>query len=110
MLLSATGTDKLFEQIRMFRLEPYFDEIIGCENNLAHGKLAQARALIDGSGLAPEQALFVGDTDHDFEIASTIGCRSLLFSGGHHLPAYLQSLGATVIDDLQSVLDAVCAR
>ena len=106
-LLSATGADRLYSQAALFGLPQYFTRVIGCENNLAHGKAAQARALLRESGLAPERAAFIGDTDHDFEIASSIGCRCLLLASGHQLPAYLASLGAPVVESLADVPEAL---
>ena len=99
-LLSATGEDRLFDQIALFNLTEYFDSITGGGNNLAHGKAEQAAALIAGAGVRPQEAVFIGDTDHDFEIADSIGCRCLLLTSGHQLPEYLRGLGAPLIGDL----------
>ncbi len=103
VLLSATGADRLHQQAALFGLPKYFARVIGCENNLAHGKADKARRLLSESGVAPERAVFIGDTDHDCEIAASIGCRCLLLASGHQLPAYLKTLGSPVIDSLADV-------
>ena len=55
------------------------------------------------SGVEPARALFVGDTDHDFEIASSIGCGCALLIPGHQSRAHLNSLGARLIESLCEV-------
>ena len=48
VLLSATGQDKLDEQVKMFSLNRYFERVIGGSNNLAHGKADYAREFFAG--------------------------------------------------------------
>lgn len=103
VLLSATGQDKLDEQVRHFRLNRYFDRVIGGQNNLAHGKADYAADFLRESGVAPARALFVGDTDHDFEIATSIGCAAALLIPGHQSREYLSTLGARLIESLCEV-------
>jgi len=100
VLLSATGQDKLDEQVRHFGLNRYFDRVIGGQNNLAHGKADYAVDFLRESGVAPARALFVGDTDHDFEIATSIGCAAALLIPGHQSREHLLTLGARLIESL----------
>ncbi len=103
VLLSATGQDKLNEQVLHFRLNRYFERVIGGQNNLAHGKADYAVDFLHESGVEPARALFVGDTDHDFEIASSIGCGCALLVPGHQTREHLSTLGATLIESLCEV-------
>ncbi len=103
VLLSATGQEKLDEQIAFFRLNEYFERVIGNSNNLAHGKADYAKAFLRESGVSPARALFVGDTDHDFEIASAIGCGCALLTAGHQSKQHLSTLGAVLVDSLCAV-------
>ena len=105
VLLSATGQEKLDEQVAHFGLNRYFDRVIGNSNNLAHGKADYAVDFLRESGVNPARALFVGDTDHDFEIASSIGCGCALLSAGHQTTEHLRSLGATLVGSLCEVAD-----
>ncbi len=105
ILLSATGADRLYHQAELFGLPPYFTRVVGCENNLAHGKADKARALLEELGVSPQHTQFIGDTDHDYAIAEGLGCRCLLLESGHQLPAHLKSLGAPTIATLPEVLD-----
>ena len=103
VLLSATGQEKLEEQVAHFGLNDYFERVIGSSNNLAHGKADYAIAFLRESGVSPARALFVGDTDHDFEIASAIGCGCALLTAGHQTREHLSTLGAIVVDSLCEV-------
>lgn len=100
VLLSATGQEKLNEQVSYFGLGRYFERVIGGSNNLAHGKSDYAVGFLQESGVPPARALFVGDTDHDFEIARSIGADCALLVPGHQSRKYLETLGARLIDSL----------
>ena len=103
VLLSATGQEKLDEQVAHFGLNRYFDRVIGNSNNLAHGKSDYAVDFLRESGVNPARALFVGDTDHDFEIASSIGCGCALLTAGHQTKEHLLALGAPVVESLSEI-------
>ena len=103
VLLSATGQEKLDEQVAHFQLNRYFERVIGGQNNLAHGKADYAVEFLRESGVEPARALFVGDTDHDFEIASSIGCGCALLIPGHQTREHLLSLGARLMESLCEV-------
>ncbi|HAX40423.1 MAG TPA: phosphoglycolate phosphatase [Clostridiales bacterium] len=103
VLLSATGQEKLDEQVEFFQLNRYFERVIGNSNNLAHGKADYAREFLLESGVDPVRALFVGDTDHDHEIASSIGCGCALLTAGHQTKAHLATLGAVLVSTLCEV-------
>ena len=103
VLLSATGQDRLDEQVEYFQLNCYFERVIGNSNNLAHGKADYAKEFLRESGVDPARALFVGDTDHDFEIASSIGCGCALLTAGHQTIEHLSTLGATLVSTLCEV-------
>ena len=101
ILLSATELDMLRTQVDSLGIGRFFDEICGMDNVYAHGKksLGQkwAREHMDA------RALFVGDTDHDFEVASEMGADCVLFSGGHQSYARLSQLGCPVVRHLSEL-------
>ncbi|MEA4915542.1 MAG: HAD hydrolase-like protein [Christensenella sp.] len=104
VLLSATGQEKLDEQVAHFDLNRYFDRVIGNSNNLAHGKADYAVDFLRESGVTPARALFIGDTDHDFEIASSIGCSCALLTAGHQTKQHLLTLDAQLVESLCDVV------
>ena len=45
----------------------------------------------------------VGDTLHDHELAQAIGCRAVLYAGGHQSRERLAAAGAPVIDAIHEL-------
>jgi len=55
---------------------------------------------------APKSAIvLVGDTLHDHEVASAMGCSCVLVSHGHQARDRLEASGATIVDSLDEVFD-----
>ena len=50
-----------------------------------------------------KEVLFIGDTDHDFEVAQSIGTDCLLISHGHHCHARLIKTGAPIVSSLEDI-------
>jgi len=103
VLISASQQDNLRVQVAPFGLEPLLDGIHGIDDIYAASKESIACRWLHDEGLEGDSVLFVGDSEHDFEIAEAVGAHCVLFSGGHHARAHLESLGAPVIDDLRDV-------
>jgi len=53
---------------------------------------------------APEDVLFVGDTEHDFEVAEAIGVDCVLIPGGHQTREALSKTGASILDNISDIL------
>ncbi len=96
-LLSATRRDQLLSQVAHHGITDKFTRILGLTDHFAHSKAALARAFIEELGLPPEAALFIGDTDHDYEVASAIGCPCVLLDAGHQSRDRLTALGVPVL-------------
>lgn len=105
VLLSATGQEKLLQEVASFGMTDCFERVIGMKDNLSRGKADEARLFFEEAGVAPEAVLMVGDTDHDWSIAASLGCRCLLLIPGHQTEARLRALGAPLIQALPEVLD-----
>lgn len=103
VVVSASHQDNLLHQLAPFGLDRWLDGAHGLEDIYAASKADVARRWLRESGADPAQVLFVGDSEHDFEIADALGARCVLFGGGHHAPEHLASLGVPVIDDLTRV-------
>lgn len=98
ILLSATERGMLMNQIGTLGIENWFDMIYGLDNIQARSKKSLAeRFLEDYPDAVP---LFVGDTDHDAEVAASIGADCVLYSGGHQSASRLSELGLPVISSL----------
>jgi phosphoglycolate phosphatase len=82
---------------------PFFAGVLGSDNVYARGKIEQGRRWIGERGVDPATVLLIGDTIHDFEVASAMRCRCLLVADGYHPRARLEPLGAPVVSDLHDV-------
>ena len=72
--------------------------------------LSQTRHhVVFGVGPQDAEVLFVGDSEHDFEIATELGARCVLYSRGHQARRHLESFAVPVIDDLREVAQLVLA-
>ena len=106
VLLSATRYDQLIEQVAAFGdVGDRFEKKLGMTDHYAFSKAALAKAFIEGEGIPRERTLFIGDTDHDFEVSSAIGCPCVLLEGGHQSRARLLKMGVPVLRDLQELGD-----
>lgn len=90
ILLSATKTEMLLEQLNALGVTELFDEIIGADNHHAYGKAALAREWKRKNPLAVP--LMIGDTDHDAESAEAMGGDILLLTCGHQARKTLEAV------------------
>jgi phosphoglycolate phosphatase len=106
-VVSAMEHGLLVQLLQRFGLHGYMKHVRGLDHLGASSKVALGLGLQRELGLGPRELLFVGDTLHDFEVATAIGCPCLLYARGHQARARLQASGAQVIDSLDAVLDYV---
>lgn len=104
VVLSASHEDALAAELAHFALRGYFEEVLGLSDFYAASKVARGAAWLAASGLNPAEAVLVGDSLHDWEVARALGTRCVLFSGGHQLPRTLATAGAPVIARLTELL------
>lgn len=94
-ILSMTKEDMLKKQVASLGVDGLFDEMLGLSDIYATSKLELARNW--RSSHPNEEVIYVGDTVHDAESASIIGCRCLLIEGGHQSTDTLAKLGYPII-------------
>ena len=102
-VLSAYRHDTLEELLAHFEVRPFFTGVLGSDNVYARGKIDQGRRWISESGVDPSTVLLIGDTIHDFEVASAMHCRCLLVADGYHPRSRLEPLGVPVVSGLHEV-------
>lgn len=100
VVISASEQANLSAQLSPFALDDWLDGAHGIEDIYAASKEELARRWLAEAQVDPADVVFVGDSEHDFEIAAALGAGCVLFSGGHHSRAHLASLGVPVIDHL----------
>ena len=104
-ILSAYKQNTLDELVAHFGLTEQFVKIVGLDNHYAHSKVDNAIQWMSELGHDTKDVLFVGDTEHDFEVAESIGVDCILIPGGHQTQEALAATGARVVDGVQDILE-----
>jgi len=102
-ILSAQHQTLLDDLTQYYNIRDHFIQVIGLDNHYAHSKVENGIRWVNRLKLNAQEVLLIGDTDHDFEVAETIGIDCLLLSHGHHSSDRLQKTGATVVQGLNDV-------
>ena len=90
VILSASEISMLKRQLSSLGVSKYFDEIIGLDNIKAAGKTDIAIAWRKEH--ADDKLLFIGDTDHDHQVAVAMNADCILVSSGHQSHERLEKL------------------
>ena len=80
VIISASEENMLERQLRALGVHHYFDAVVGKNDVYASGKIETAKKWRDSH---PGKILFIGDTDHDLEVAIAIGADCILAASGH---------------------------
>ena len=99
-VLSAYMHTSLVEVLRGFKVQQYFSEVSGLEDIYAAGKIDSGHALLKRLGAKRQSTVLIGDTVHDYEVASALGISCILVSHGHNSKRRLLNCGAPVVDSL----------
>lgn len=100
-ILSALRQDLLEEALEVYGIREYFDFVYGVDNLDGGSKLARAEALKEKIGTT--DAVLIGDSIHDAEVAKALGFAAVLVATGGHSAARLRAAAPTV----ESLADAV---
>ena len=104
-ILSAYMQDNLVAMIKYFKLKKYFSHIVGLDNIYAGGKLELGKSLIQRLGNGKSNALIIGDTIHDYEVAREIGADCVLIANGHQSFERLKQTSGKVLNSLSEFYD-----
>ncbi len=103
-ILSAYSQNTLEEMVDHYGLRKYFDHIVGLDNIYAAGKLHLGIELMNRLGNGKGETLLIGDTVHDYEVASEIGADCVLIANGHQNKKVLEECGVKVFDTINGLL------
>ena len=101
-ILSACEQQLLDTQVAEQGLSDTFVAVQGTDNLDGRAKLDVGRRLMARLA-APGACLLVGDTLHDAEVASALGCACALVACGHQNRARLSQAGCPVFDSLAAL-------
>ena len=99
-VLSAYPHQALVGAISHFRLTELFSGLFGHLETFAGSKIARGADCLAATGYDPEEVLIVGDTVHDWEVATHLGTGCILLSHGHQSRKRLEKCGGPVVDSL----------
>ncbi len=102
-VLSACETRRLQGVLEGYGILPFFEHVFGLDDLYAHSKLGRGRELLNRLGLRAEDVWFVGDTDHDWEVATAVGAPCLLLADGYQTPERLRRCGCPLLSSLEEV-------
>ena len=102
-IVSASEHSLLIDSVKHYKIEKYFKDIKGVNNLNAIGKEKLALELILKYNLNPQKTILVGDTEHDYKVAQSIGAHTILVGFGHIHKERLLKTEQTVIDSVQEL-------
>ena len=103
-ILSAMHQDVLDNCLKHYRIDHFFEHVSGLDNHYAVSKSENGHRLISDLHLDVKELLLIGDTVHDFEVASELGCSCILVANGHQSRKVLSATGAAIVDRLEQLL------
>lgn len=107
LILSASKIENLLEQTKHFGLDTYMDAILGIDTIHATSKVSIAKDWMNKNNINSSDVIFIGDTDHDYEVAKSIGVDCLLIANGHQSKERLLRVTSNVVDEIKDVLFVV---
>ena len=103
-VLSAMQQDMLEATLNQNTIFPYFDAVVGLDDHYAVSKIDRGKELLKNHSIEKDSACIIGDTIHDFEVATELGVSCILIADGHQSKLRLKKTGATVIDTLGDLI------
>lgn len=108
-IASSRGRDTLIEFLREMKMEPYISFVI-CATDIEHAKPAPDMVLVtlDKTGISPQNAIVVGDTQFDVLMAHRAGVRAVGVTYGNGTREEMEKLGTEyIIDNFDKLRDIV---
>lgn len=96
-VLSAMEQGMLRRTLGGLGILEYFTAAYGLSHQEADSKISRGRELLSDFDIDPPEALMVGDTDHDAEVAAALGMSSVLVTTGHQSAERLRATGHPVL-------------
>ena len=103
-VLSASEVSILKDMLASRGIEKYFKNICGHSDLYGSSKVALGRKFLQDTGMAADHVLFIGDTDHDYEVARELNCRCMLLAGGHQAVERLRKCNCRIIEHAEEFL------
>jgi phosphoglycolate phosphatase len=102
-VLSALEETELRRAIARLGIADRFAAVYGLNHRLGDSKLARGHELFAQHSLCAATTLFIGDMDHDAEVAEALGFEVALVAQGHQAPEVLRSCGCRVFESFREL-------
>jgi len=104
-VLSAYSQEPLENLITHYGIRNYFIGFAGLDNIYANGKAELGKRWMKKLNLQKGEAVLIGDTLHDFDVANEIGASCILIANGHQKKETLLNSGTLVLDSLKDLFN-----
>ena len=101
VVLSASEINYLRRQVSEFDIMGYFDEVLGLSDIYAKSKIDIGLDYMMRKNVS--NAILIGDTHHDYEVAKALGVDCVLVPNGHQSKEALLACNVPVLDDISCV-------
>ncbi len=102
-IYSSSQNKMILPHLDALDITRYFSAVLGANDCYVGSKAERTRDFIDSNGFSPNEILFVGDMDHDSEVASLVGADCVLVSYGHQSTKKLRKTGRRVMASLKEL-------
>jgi phosphoglycolate phosphatase len=103
-VLSAMEHKMLEKTLKLKGILHFFEGVAGLKDHYAVSKIEQGKQLIHDFKIDSVKTWLIGDTIHDFEVATELGIKCILIADGHQTSNRLEKTGGIVIDDLKQLV------
>ena len=104
-VLSAMEHDSLVTSLQDKGIYSYFDAITGINDHYAHSKVEIGKKLLDSIPFDRSDLLLIGDSLHDFDVATELGIDHMLVANGHQSYERLIKVTPKVLNNLSEIRD-----
>ena len=101
VILTSGNTQVVDGYLRRFGIREHFESILGADDLLATSKVERGIAWMQNQQIPAREAIMLGDTLHDYDVAKAMGIDCILFSGGHQSRRDLQKAGVPLVDSFE---------
>ena len=106
-VLSAGNIADVLDFVKFHNLSDFFTIISGVYHTNATGKSDVAHKHLNQIKASTSDILLIGDTLHDFEIATDLKVDCILYSKGHNSENRLLEVSNSVINDLEELVGLI---
>ncbi len=102
-VVTANKINEVLDLLFELGVKEYMEQVIGSEDSLAGSKIDKAKALFNSLNIKRNEAIFIGDTLHDLQVANALGIDCVLVSYGHQGERLLSEHNAFFVHSVNDI-------